>query len=73
MYRNLEAELKRKDVSREDLAEILGVSISTIYSKLGKKSDFSLNQAIQIKKYLEVEIELSDLFKFDPPEEERAG
>ena len=62
MYPNLEAELKRRNIKRIDLAKHLGIGISAISDKMQHKSDFSLSAAIAIKKFLGVDFPLEYLF-----------
>ena len=54
-YPNLEAELKRKNIRRIDLAKALGLALSTISDKLTGKSDISLALAKKIKDFLGVD------------------
>lgn len=49
VYKNLEAEMVRKDVTRKDLAELLNVRYATIIDKLKGRSSFSLNEAFKIR------------------------
>lgn len=46
--RNLEAEMKRKKISRQDIAKLLGVTYRTILSRF-QKSDWSFQECLQIK------------------------
>ena len=62
MYPNLEAELKRKNIKRADLANFLECTIGTISEKMQGKSDFSLSAAKKIKHWLGVDMPLEDLF-----------
>lgn len=63
MYRNLEAELKRKNIRRIDLAKDLGMALSTVSDKLNGKSEISLSLAFRIKAYLAVEMPIEVLFE----------
>ena len=67
MYPNLEAELKRKNIKRSDIAEHIGCSISTISEKMQGKSDFSLQVAKKIKNFIGVDMPLEILFQADTP------
>lgn len=49
MYRNLEAELKRKGLLREDIAKLLGCTITTASEKLTKPERLKLEEAQKIK------------------------
>lgn len=62
MYRNLEAELKRKQIRRIDLASRLGLALSTVSEKMQGKSEFSLGTAVAIKRMLGVDMPIEVLF-----------
>lgn len=49
MYKNLEAEMVRKDITRKDLAELLNVRYATIVDKLKGRSSFTLDEAFKIR------------------------
>ncbi|WP_427112395.1 hypothetical protein [Megasphaera sueciensis] len=66
MYNNLEAELRRQKIRRVDLANDLGLSISTVSEKLTGKSDISLSLALKIKGMLKVDMPLEVLFETHP-------
>lgn len=51
MLRNLKAEMARESIKAKDLAEHLNVRTATIYDKLNGHYDFTLNEALRIKKY----------------------
>jgi len=61
-YPNLEAELKRKNIRRVDLAKAMNLALSTMSEKLTGKSDISLSLAREIKNYLKVDTPLEVLF-----------
>lgn len=65
MYHNLEAELKRKQIRRVDLANKLGMALCTISDKMQGKSEFSLGTAVAIKKILNVDMPIEVLFDND--------
>lgn len=46
---NLEAEMKRKGVSRMDIANLLGVSYSTIHSRFNGNSEWLYSECILIR------------------------
>jgi transcriptional regulator with XRE-family HTH domain len=48
LYRNLEAELKRKGITRRKLANLLGINIMTVSSKLNGKSELKFDEAKKI-------------------------
>ena len=62
MYRNLEAEMVRKGITQNQLAELLKLNSSTVSLKMNGKRDFSLNEAMRIKELLNVDIPLEKLF-----------
>ena len=59
---NLEAELKRKNIKRKDLAEKLNLTIGTVSLKLNGKAPITLAEAKEIKSVLSVDIPLEILF-----------
>lgn len=65
MYFILERELKKKGITREVLAEKLGLSISTVSCKLNDKSEFSIKECKKISEILEFGGSLNELFKVD--------
>lgn len=65
MYPNLEAELKRRNIKRQEFANLLGVGITTISEKMQGKSEFTLAAAFKIKKILGVDMPIEELFATD--------
>lgn len=67
VFRNLEAELARGGVSKNTLAHVLGVSISTLYAKERGDRAFKLEEMERIRSYLERETaqELTIDYLFD--------
>lgn len=63
MYRNVKAEMSRKGIILEDLAEALGVTVSTVSQKLNGKYPITLAEAKIIKKRLGVDMPLEELFE----------
>lgn len=64
MYRNLEAELARRNITRTKLAQELGLTLGTLSLKLNGKSILILPEAIKIKKIIGVEnMPLEELFE----------
>lgn len=58
----LKAEMVRKNVSRKELADHLGISIPTINAKINGHRDFTCSEAAEIVKYLEIENPLPIFF-----------
>lgn len=52
MYPNLEAEMARKKMTRVELAEMLGITPTTLGNKLNGKTTLSLPECLAIKKCL---------------------
>ena len=50
MYPNLEAEMARAKVTQATLAEVLGITPTTLSFKLNGKSTLSLNECVEIKR-----------------------
>ena len=63
MYPNLEAEMARKSVKAVQLSNAIGVNESTFSGKRNGKTDFSLREAVEIKRILKADIPLEELFK----------
>lgn len=62
MYRNLEAEMARKGVSKSDLAKCLGVRYATVIDKTKGRSQFSMAEAFKIKEHFFSSCSLEYLF-----------
>ena len=62
MYSNVEAELRRKGITRAILAERLGLTPSTVSTKMNRKTEFTLAEAKEIKHMLRVDIPIDELF-----------
>lgn len=63
MFPNLEAELKRRDISRMKIAKDFGLAISTVYARLTGKSPMPVSFAKQIKSVYEINVPLDELFE----------
>ena len=53
LYPNLEAELKRYEITKDDLAKVIGVSRTNVYTRLTGKKELTLNEARIICAYVE--------------------
>jgi len=49
MYRNLEAELARRGITRAELAKVLGINIATMSEKLNYNGRLKLSEAQTIR------------------------
>lgn len=63
MYKNLEAEMTRHNISKKNVAEFLNVRYATVVDKLNGKYDFKLNEALFIKKELFPNLDFEYLFQ----------
>ncbi|MGN1418498.1 MAG: XRE family transcriptional regulator [Acutalibacteraceae bacterium] len=63
MYRNLEAELARKGISRSEVADVLEINLSTLSAKLNKPDRLKLCEAQKIQETFFPDLELSYLYK----------
>ena len=62
MYPNLRAEMARRKITMSKLAEILGIRLATVSSKIAGNHQFTLDEAIEVKKALNTDISLEELF-----------
>lgn len=63
MYRELEAELVRKGVSRKKLSELIGIAYRTLGAKMRGEQDFNLEECKKIKNILNSDMYIDVLFK----------
>jgi len=62
MYPNLNAEIARKGLTRNQLASTLGMTPTTLGLKLNGKAELSLPECLKIKKALGVNMAIDELF-----------
>jgi DNA-binding XRE family transcriptional regulator len=62
MFRNLEAEMVRKGVSKKEMAALIGVSYNTIRNKINGKQKFLYDEAFKIREHFFPELSLEYLF-----------
>ena len=62
MKRNLKAEMVRKGKTLEDLARATGRTVQTVSVKINNHYDFTLPEAVAIKKELGTDLDLEELF-----------
>ena len=62
MYRNLEAEMARAGMTQNKLAELIGITPTTLSLKLNGKSLLSLKECTTIKKALNSNLSIDYLF-----------
>lgn len=63
MYKRIEAQIILSGVSRKELAQALGMSYNTLNLKLSGKRDFSLDEAIKVKRLLNAKEPVEMLFE----------
>ncbi len=63
MYKNLEAEFRRKDITRADVASALGINIATVSNKLNKPGRLKLGEAQAIKSAFFPDLTIEYLFE----------
>lgn len=60
---NLEAEMKRKKISRNDIANLLNLSYRTIHSRFNGESQWGYSECVKIRDSYFPDMELSYLFQ----------
>lgn len=62
MYPNLRAEIARKGVTATAIADALGITKGTLSLKMQGKSAFTVPEAKAIKKLLDADVTIDELF-----------
>ncbi len=62
MYPNLNAELARRAISRKVLADRIKMPYSTLMDKLKGRSQFTLDEAILIRRCIDSSVSIDELF-----------
>lgn len=65
MYRNLEAEIIRCNISKHDIAKSIGRTYKTLLQKISGKYPFTLDEAMQIHRKYFPDLSFPELFKND--------
>lgn len=60
---NLEAEMKRHEVSREDIAKTLNISLLSVHKRITGKVEFKCDEMFKIKERIGTTITLDELFE----------
>lgn len=63
MYRILESKIAYKGISKKQMAGDIGMNYNTLLAKLSGKSKFTLDEAVEIKIYLDEELSIEELFQ----------
>lgn len=61
---NLEAEMKRQGIKRQDIADLINVSYRTIHSKFNGESQWQYAECVLVRDTYFPEMELSYLFPY---------
>ena len=62
MYPNLKAEMARVSMTMLGLSERTGIPYSTLNQKMNGKTEFTFQEAVDIRKALGVDVPLDELF-----------
>ena len=62
---NLEAEMKRKKITKHDIATLLGLSYRTIHSRFNGESEWGYSECVKVRDTFFPDMELSYLFATD--------
>lgn len=68
VFPNLEAEMARAKITQAKLADMLGITPTTLSFKLNGKSSLSLKECVEIKKKAFPDKTLDYLFQTDDPD-----
>lgn len=63
MFKNLRAEMIRKEIDVPKLAKLIGLKVGALYSRLNGSTQLTFAEAIRIKQALGVEMPLEELFE----------
>lgn len=63
MFKNLEAEMARKNITRQDIADLLDISYNTARNKINGNHKFYFDEAWKIRGYFFPNLELEYLFE----------
>ena len=64
-YSNLKAEMARKDITIESMAQMLGIHRNSVANKLNGASSFTIEEAMKIRSSFLPELEYEYLFAPD--------
>ena len=65
MLHNLQAEMARNEIRRQDLANALGITVRTLQNKIYGRTDFTIAEAVKIKEAFFPDKSLKYLFEKD--------
>ena len=73
MYRNLEAEMKRANVNKYQLAKCIGKTYNTVLQKMSGKYPFTLDEAMKIHQEFFPQLDFTKLFEAEDDIKTDAG
>lgn len=62
MYEELEMRIAHRGISKKKLADDIHMNYRTLLAKMGGRSRFTLDEAVQIRTYLEEDVSIEELF-----------
>lgn len=62
MYPNFKAEMVRRRMNMQELADKLGLSTSALYARVRGEKDLTIKEALKIKEVLGVDMPVEELF-----------
>ena len=65
MLKNLKDALDHKNIKYKSVAELIGKTEKTVYSKINEDTEFTLQEILRIQKFLFPEYDLYYLFATD--------
>ena len=63
MYPNLRAEMARRNISQQDIADGLGITRVALSNKINGKTFFTLPEARKVKQIIGIEMPIETLFE----------
>lgn len=62
MFRNIELEIFKSELSKKEIAAELGMTYNTFLLKLSGKAYFTLDEAMKLKAVLKSDLSIEELF-----------
>ena len=63
MYKNLEEEMVKNNITQKEISELLNMRTSVIYARINGRFSFKLNEALKIQKRFFPELTIEYLFE----------
>lgn len=64
MYKSINVEMAKNGLTKKDLARVSGIPYSSLLDKLNRRTAFTFDECIKIKRALNTSIPLEELFFF---------